>query len=168
MPWQYSSGDDKPRRFPLQEGQPCWSRGGHRACPFQRPELLFKGVARRSFTARIERAPLFYLFHRGRARWSPTARVQRGPSKSLYLSLEEWPRLPLLRASDEHSCIVRVLRARRAPGRSFPILPRARAPGAKRADQATHYLHPSPLVPPPNPPQFPPNPPCPVPQYSPF
>ena len=29
---------------------------------------------------------------------------------------------PLLRASDEHSFIVRVLRARRAPGRSSPPL----------------------------------------------
>src|SRR2546427_9429802 len=29
---------------------------------------------------------------------------------------------PLLRASNEHCFIVRVLRARRAPGRSFPIL----------------------------------------------
>jgi hypothetical protein len=30
---------------------------------------------------------------------------------------------PLLRASDEHSFIVRVLRARKAPGRSFPFPP---------------------------------------------
>src|SRR4029077_18252645 len=32
------------------------------------------------------------------------------------------PGCPLLRASDEHSFIVRVLRARRARGRSFPFL----------------------------------------------
>jgi hypothetical protein len=37
---------------------------------------------------------------------------------------------PLLRASNEHILIVRVLRARRAPGRSLPILPRARVPRA--------------------------------------
>ena len=42
--------------------------------------------------------------------------VQQGPSNSLYLSLGEWPRGPLLRASNEHSFIVRVLRAKRAPG----------------------------------------------------
>jgi hypothetical protein len=45
---------------------------------------------------------------------------------------------------------------------------RARAPGARRANQATPYLYPSPPVPPPNPPQLPPNPPWPVPQYSPL
>ena len=59
---------------------------------------------------------------------------ERGPSNSFYLSLGEWPRLPstardiLTRPTPsaprrallprEHSSIVRVLRARRAPGRS--------------------------------------------------
>ena len=36
---------------------------------------------------------------------------------------EEWPGCPLLRASDEYCFIVRVLRARRAPGRSSFIPP---------------------------------------------
>jgi hypothetical protein len=40
---------------------------------------------------------------------------------------------PLLRASDEHRFTVRVLRARRAPGRSLLILLRARDPRAQRA-----------------------------------
>src|SRR4029077_2123034 len=50
----------------------------------------------------------------------------RGPSNPLHLSLREWPGCPLLRASNEHILIVRVLRARRAPGRSllFPPHPR--------------------------------------------
>jgi hypothetical protein len=39
---------------------------------------------------------------------------------------------PSLRASNEHCFIVRVLRARRAPGRSLPILPRARVARAQR------------------------------------
>ena len=62
---------------------------------------------------------------------------ERGPSNSFYLSLGEWPRLPstardiLTRPTPsaprrallprEHSFIVRVLRARRAPGRSHLI-----------------------------------------------
>ena len=46
--------------------------------------------------------------------------VQQGPSNSLYHSLGERPGCPLLRASNEHSFIVRVLRAKRAPGRSPP------------------------------------------------
>jgi len=66
---------------------------------------------------------------RGRAAWSSSCSlnardgnvlVERGPSYSLYLPLEEWPVFPLLRALNEHCFIVRVLRARRAPGRSFP------------------------------------------------
>jgi len=39
---------------------------------------------------------------------------------------------PLLRASNEHSFIVRVLRARRAPGRSLPILLRPRVARAQK------------------------------------
>jgi hypothetical protein len=38
---------------------------------------------------------------------------------------------PLLRASNEHIPIVRVLRARRAPGRSLTIFLRERVPGAQ-------------------------------------
>jgi hypothetical protein len=49
-------------------------------------------------------------------------------STSLHGSGQGYPRL---RASDEHRFIVRVLRARRAPGRSLIILRRARVPGAK-------------------------------------
>src|SRR5436309_14754810 len=99
---------------------------------------------------------------------------------------------PLLRAWDEHSFIVRVLRARRAPGHSFPSFqarsfflskggldwsPTAhverpqlhRGRSLSTGDQPGYpYFHPSLLVPPPNPPKFPPNPPWPVPQYSPF
>ncbi len=62
---------------------------------------------------------------------------------------------PLLRASDEHILIVRVLRARRAPGRSpfslledyFPILLRCAVLGAPICVRPTaHSLH---LAPPP-------------------
>ena len=44
----------------------------------------------------------------------------RGPSNSLNLDLGSGQGCPLLRASNEHIPLVRVLRARRAPGRSFP------------------------------------------------
>jgi len=37
-----------------------------------------------------------------------------------YFPLREWPGRPRLRAWDEHCFIVRVLRARRAPGHSLP------------------------------------------------
>jgi len=47
---------------------------------------------------------------------------------------------PLLRASNEHIPIVRVLRARRAPGRSLPILLRPRVARA----QGTHRANPPP------------------------
>src|SRR5207244_11989679 len=43
----------------------------------------------------------------------------------------EQPDCPSLRASNEHSFIVRVLRARRAPGRSLPILLRPRVAQAR-------------------------------------
>src|SRR5215510_10201722 len=43
----------------------------------------------------------------------------RRPSDFLCLSWREWRGCPLLRASNEHIPIVRVLRARRAPGRSL-------------------------------------------------
>ena len=47
-------------------------------------------------------------------------RASNRPSQLLYTPLKGSGRgCPLLRASDEHSFIVRVLRARRAPGRSF-------------------------------------------------
>jgi hypothetical protein len=68
-------------------------------------------------------SPSLLVFpYKGWADWSPTARVQRGssiPSSSLWGSGQGCPRL---RASDEHSFIVRVLRARRAPGRPPLIL----------------------------------------------
>ncbi len=44
--------------------------------------------------------------------------VQQGPPNFLYLFLEERARPPLLRASNGHILIVRVLRVKRAPGRS--------------------------------------------------
>jgi hypothetical protein len=46
------------------------------------------------------------------------ALAERVSPHSYRLSRKERPGCPLLRASDEHSFIVRVLRARRAPGRS--------------------------------------------------
>ena len=49
------------------------------------------------------------------------AGVERASLNSSRLSLEEWLGCPLLRASDEHRFIVRVLRARRTPGH-FPSL----------------------------------------------
>ena len=58
------------------------------------------------------------------AAWQPFIRdalfQQRGSFSSLCLSLGSGQGCPLLRASDEHSFIVHVLRARRAPGRSLP------------------------------------------------
>jgi hypothetical protein len=59
----------------------------------------------------------------------PTGTSRRASSPGeglpiLYTSLWRSGRgCPLLRASDEHSFIVRVLRARRAPGRSSLVLP---------------------------------------------
>ena len=52
-----------------------------------------------------------------------SAAVERGPSNSLCPLERIGQGCPLLRASNEHSFIVRVLRARRAAGRSFSILP---------------------------------------------
>ena len=43
----------------------------------------------------------------------------------------EWPGCPSLRASNEHSFTVHVLQARRAPGRSLPILRRPRVARAQ-------------------------------------
>jgi hypothetical protein len=48
---------------------------------------------------------------------------------------------PLLRASNEHRFIVRVLRARGAPGHSLPILLRPRVARAQKVIR----LHPIPL-----------------------
>ena len=53
---------------------------------------------------------------------------------ALYMSSGEWPGYPLLRASNEHRFTVRVLRARRAPGRSLPILPSPRVASAKKTN----------------------------------
>ena len=54
--------------------------------------------------------------------WSVRLRASNEASQFLYTSRQGSGRgCPLLRASDEHSFIVRVLRARRAPGRSLPI-----------------------------------------------
>jgi len=61
------------------------------------------------------------LSPRGGLRLSSTARVERGPSNSLPSLKRSGQGCPLLRASDEHILIVRVLRARRAPGRSLLI-----------------------------------------------
>ena len=56
------------------------------------------------------------------------ALAERVSPHSYRLSREEWPGCPLLRASDEHIPIVRVRRARRAPGRSSPSLLNRRQP----------------------------------------
>ena len=73
-----------------------------------------------------------YLLDDGRPRWSDCARRARPFQFSLPLFRGSGQGCPLLRASNEHSFIVRVLRARRAPGRALLILQRARAPGAVR------------------------------------
>ena len=54
------------------------------------------------------------------ARLTPPSPTYLG--SSIHLHTGEWPRLPLLRASNEHSFTVRVLRARRAPGCSLSLL----------------------------------------------
>src|SRR6185295_19093377 len=65
---------------------------------------------------------------------SSTVRAHRKPF-NLATSLQGSGRgFPRLRTSDEHSFIVRVLRARRAPGRSLPILLRPRVARAKETN----------------------------------
>jgi hypothetical protein len=104
----------------------------HHSAPFS-----LKGVAETALTARIERAQ----FHRARsaskkgtwplpphpseaARCASTEDHQAPSPPPIHTSTEGSGRgCPLLRASNEHILIVRVLRARRAPGHSLPILP---------------------------------------------
>ena len=52
-----------------------------------------------------------------------TAAIERGPSNPVTSLERSGQGCPLLRASNEHCFIVRVLRARRAPGRSSFIPP---------------------------------------------
>ena len=66
----------------------------------------------------------------------------RGPSNSLNFYLGSGQGCPLLRASNEHSFTVRVLRARRAPGHSLPILLRPRVARAQKIIR----LHPLPAL----------------------
>jgi hypothetical protein len=70
-------------------------------------------------------------------RMSPPLHVSKETLPTLSTSFERGGRgCPLLHASNEHRFIVRVLRARRAPGHSLPILLRpriARAQGTHRA-----------------------------------
>jgi hypothetical protein len=73
-------------------------------------------------------------FSPSRPRRAKTRRfAQRGPSSSATraTSLGSGQGCPLLRASNEHSFTVRVLRARRAPGRSLFILLRPRVARAR-------------------------------------
>ena len=72
---------------------------------------------------RVARAQKIIRLHHILCSWStgPTWVFSRSAS-FLYLSLGEWPSCPRLRASDEHILIVRVLRARRAPGRFLVFL----------------------------------------------
>ena len=130
------------RRSCKRNGPHCWRRLSRRnsfcrASPFPEgknhkaavvvrgssnfPYLSSKEWPRLSFTARIGRyrcsfqACSLRLSGNG-ARAGPTAAIERGPPNSLHLSLEGRPGCPRLRASNEHIPIVRVLRARRAPG----------------------------------------------------
>ena len=85
------------------------------------------------------------------------SKLARVPSNSLHLSSREWPRLPStarpshppaldaprrVACPSEHILIVRVLRAKRAPGRSLPVLLRPRVARAQKIIS----LHPFPLL----------------------
>ena len=70
----------------------------------------------------IQTSFLRSLLRDGGAFSLPLRRVNKGCSDLHRLFQGSGQGCPLLRASDEHSFIVRVLRARRAPGRSLPIL----------------------------------------------
>ena len=59
---------------------------------------------------------------------------------SLHITSREWLGCPRLRASDEHSFIVRVLRARRAPGHSLPILLKLARCASTGSSQLPHLL----------------------------
>ena len=72
-----------------------------------------------------------YLLDDGRPRWSNCARRVRPFQFSLPIFRGNGQGCPRLRASNEHSFTVRVLRARRAPGRSRPILLRPRVARAQ-------------------------------------
>jgi hypothetical protein len=70
-----------------------------------------------------------------------TAAVERGSFTSRNFSLKgSGQGCPLLRASNEHFLNVRVLRARRAPGRSLLILLRARVARVQGAHVAIRPL----------------------------
>jgi hypothetical protein len=66
---------------------------------------------------------------------------------SYYLSLGSGQGCPLLRASNEHRFTVRVLRARRAPGRSLPILLRPRVARAQETIRLPFSSLPSSFIP---------------------
>ena len=70
--------------------------------------------------------------------WSPNYACSTRVSCCLICSItssrpRESPDCPSVRASDEHSFTVRVLRARRAPGRSLPTLRRPRVAEHRRS-----------------------------------
>ena len=87
-----------------------------------------------------------HLPRRGRARWSPTARVQRGPSETARCTSTgdyQAPPPPLLREQGTGTRVipslftVRVLRVRRAPGRS--LLTPLRLISSRRIRRHEHY-----------------------------
>ena len=122
---------------------------------------LVTNCARRTPTIDIiDPSELAMSSNRNDAHAGLIAPVERGPSDSLYLSLGEWPRLPFTARNilthptpsaprralvpGEHSFTVRVLRARRATGRSLPILLRPRVARAQKIIRL-HPISPTPL-----------------------
>ena len=110
---------------------PCLRHG-----PFQARSLSLQGW-------RLIDLPLHTAFHQPTHWHAETCHLpRRGLSNPLYLPLRERPRLPFTARIERAPFTVRVLRARRAPGRSLLTLRRPRVARAQKIIR----LHPLPAM----------------------
>ena len=103
----------------LPEGHPCWSKRGRRARPF-------RGRALRERRANVGVLPILCIVGVPRAQKITGAALTPSHSENTepcsYSAPPLWvcPGWLLLRASNEHCFIMRVLGARKPPGRTHP------------------------------------------------